>query len=272
MNSTSVWYDMGMRDSQFCGVNPCTFLNTAYRFFFELKTACRRSIVPGYSPSDSDKYFSITGKAIYQEYLAWNRGVGQNRFSYGNAPYGTPFPREKWDAPRPSWEDDTLSPKLADVLLEEPFSFPNQYAGQYFSSKTLDFSKQLYSLIQKMRFCIIPIECFHRDAGYLEWHEYWGNSGCVNNTISWRGKRRLKFQIPEYWRKEQTQCKIGVCARNITPEFKVPIDGSFWKGTEYTTPESADDVIGESEMRVYGVIDLSTHPDFRKYIDSYSQQ
>lgn len=271
MSSTSVWYDMGMRDGKFCGVNPCTFLNTAYRFFFELKTACRRSIAPGYSPSDSDKYFSFTGKAIYEEYLAWNRGVGQDRLSYGNAPYGTPFPREKWDAPRPSWEDDTLSPKLADVLQEEPFSFPNQYAGQFFSSKTLDFSKQLYSLIQKMRFCIIPIECFYRDPGSLKWHK-WSNYGYLNRTVSWGGKRRLKFQIPEYWRKEQTQCKIGVCARNITPEFKVPIDGSFWEGTEYTTPESADDVYGESEMRVYGVIDLSTHPDFRKYIDSYSQQ
>jgi hypothetical protein len=178
------------------------------------------------------------------------------------------LPKEVWDDPHPQWEEKTLHPELADILQEEPFS-PELTERNCTVYRGLEIPTQIYTLIQKMRYCIIPLECFFSNQ-WQDWTEWFYNTGCINQPqYYWNYNRRLKVIIPEYWRKENTQYKIGVYAKNTTPGDAVPVNGSFWKNAaEYTTPGIAS-TNGISDVRIYGAIDLSTHPDFKKYIDIY---
>ena len=267
MSNESAWYAMGMRDGNFCGVNPATFLNTAYRFFLTLKTSCRKAVTPEYRPSDAEESFSFNGLAKSREYLDWEYYSTKERFSYDRAPLGAPFAPEKWEDPHPLWDAEVLERTRDDVLGEESFTHgPHDTYTRGFIFD-LQFQKQLYKLIQKFRFSIIPLE-----VSYLgndgKWHEWFGNTGCVNLTCYWSSYKRWKVRIPEYFRKEQALCKIGVYAKNQSPGYRVPIDGSFWNESyEYTTPAVSS--TGWSTLRIYGAIDLSTHPDFKKYIDIF---
>ena len=73
-----------------------------------------------------------------------------------------------------------------------------------------------------------------------------------------------------YWQKEGTVCKIGINAKKgayiIYPP--PPVTGDLWKqGAYFKSAKYEGRSPQESDLMIYAVVDLASHPDFKKYFD-----
>lgn len=262
---------MGVRDGEFCGVDPGTFLNAAARFFLKLKHISRKSVLPGYKPDAKEEAFSFAGTARWKEYLDWDNEACQGKFLYKEAPMGVPLSQEIWESSGCTWTREVLAPPLASVLRETPVKKSNISKG-FLYSEHLAWQKQLLKLIGAMRYCIIPLSISYLNTDD-KWYEWFGGTGCINSTsFRWWSMKKLKIKLPDLLNKGGIEFKIGVCARNLTPEYPSPVEGTFWKTDDEYTISIAPDAYGSSELRIYGAADLSRHPEFKEYFDSDTEQ
>ena len=277
----SIWYEMGLRNGTFKGTVPAVFMNSAYRFFLDLKTRCRQSIVPGYTPSGKDVQFTFTGRDRQGRWhTPWTQDFYREFFTFGSVPMGTPVGKEFWESEKPVLTDEVLAPAEENILGEEIALAPSAYTGDLRLINDISWEKQRYLLIQKMRYCIIPLKILSRKKNYIsswtKWYEYLGNTGCVDRkSFYWGDHSQLHIKFPEYWTAGNTRCRIAVNARNLTSGYKVPVEGNFWcSGVEYITPPPPERDLwySSSQLRIYGVVDLASHPEWQKYFDTETNQ
>lgn len=265
MSRHSVWYDLGIRDGEFHGVDPTRFLNTAANFFIKLKHSCRKSIMPGYTANNKALSYSFAGLCRWHgsQQLDWSNPYCKDRFIYQRAPLGTPITPENLAAD-PIWDNNVTSPSLESILKEPRIT--REYAAGVRFYDELEWQKQLMKLIQAMRYCIIPIDVHYMLHDGI-WREWYHATGCVNNNVYWSDKKRMHVRIPEYWDHEGLRFKLGVWAKKASEGEGVPVEGAFWVNAKEYTIVVPPELYTNSLLRIYGVIDLSIHPDFREYFE-----
>ena len=269
----SVWYQMGMRDGAFRGTVPAAFMNNAYRFFLDLRDQCRKVLSPGYIPPESENKFSFNARDRYGRWRGYPDIIYRNMFTFQQVPMGSPLPEEVWNAPKPKWDKVNFTEE--EILNEEIIPF-GTFRGK--PADSTEWETQRYRLIQKMRYCLIPllIEVSTLDYQKREtWQDYHYNSGCVDQeTFHWDYWYRLKVKIPDYWSQKNVISKIGINAENLTSANNVPINGSRWmEQKSFTTAKNTGNSLwlGTSKLRIYGAVDLASHPDFAKYFHHTTQ-
>ena len=140
---------------------------------------------------------------------------------------------------------------------------------------------QRYKVIQQLRYITVPLDIRVevQNWGTSEW--YWvdwyseaGNSqyGCINKTVypyfDWIFLRKIEAKFADYWTQGNTVCKIGVFGEKPYDGYSIQIDGCFWvNDKEYSCTRSSGVENPEQKLRIYGAVDLSTHPDFAQYFD-----
>lgn len=275
---STIWHDMGIRDGKFLGVEPYVFLRECASFFYELDIACRKVKNPSYDPGYTLAQRSYYGHAKHRTPLTWNNSDCKSRFCYKEAPYGVPLAQDVWESPGTEWPKEVLAPSLESVIKEAPVELPlvnYYYPIGCMHTGNLDWQKQLLKLIRAMRYCIIPLTIsYQEDNG--KWFDMISPS--VNAAqFHWGLYRQIRIKIPEYWQGEESAAgetnsfKIGIYARNITPDYVdenniPPVTGMFWTtDKEYIINVTEENSSSLSELRIYGAVDLSKHPDFRKY-------
>ena len=282
---SSIWHEMGLRNGCFQGTVPAAFMNAAYRFFLDLKTQCRQSVVPGYRAPEKDEQFSFTGRnrngVWCDRQTFWNPGeFFREKFTFDKIPMGTPVTEEFWNTETPELTDEVLQVSEKKILGEEVIPSPAESKVTLMLLNDVSWEKQRYRLIQKMRYCIVPLKIIYRTKDYKykwsKWYEYLGNTGCIDKTsFDWSRYSQLRIQIPEYWAAETARCKICITARNNTPYYKVPVEGNILiNGNTCTTSQLPGEELwySNSQLRIYGLIDLATHPDWQKYFDIENTQ
>lgn len=269
----SVWYEMGMRSGLFKGTNPATFMNCAYRFFLDLRYQCRKSWDPSIVLPDYETKFVFNARD--KNWRDFTNNFYRRYFTYREVPMGTPIPEEVWNSDKPTWEKTSFTEE--EILGEKPIihpledlSKPGGGKGQF--SMTCDWESQRYRLIQKMRYCLVPIKIMVFEALYDKtWKNWYGNTGFLDRDgFGWEGYSRVRASFFDYWTQGNTVFKIGIFAENKTPGLKVPFNGGRWiSQKEFTSAKAPDDDpwLGISTLRIYGAVDLSTHPDYEKFFD-----
>ena len=273
--SESTWYRMGMREGVFRGTTPAVFMNELYKFFLNLRDQCRRDVYSTYVTPESEKNFNFTGRDKFGRWQGLGYDFYRSKFTYQPVPLGSPIPEELWTTENPEWKKTSFSEK--ELLNEEivPHELTISYNGGPYKSMSMQWEKQRYRVVQKMRYCIIPLKILTRDTWWdpsgERWYEWYGNTGCVDQgSFSWESYRQLKVSVPDFWTKEGTQYKIGVFAENNEPYTQAPVSGCRWfTQKELTTSQApaGSKWRGSSTLRIYGAVDLSTHPDYSKYFD-----
>ena len=269
----SVWYDMGIRDGNFTGVLPSRFLNAAYRFFFELYMRSHQSLEPEWKPWDFEKRDEFKFNGLRK----WDMDGDERRFllncfSFQSVPYGSPLSQTFWESSRPEWSYETLYPTEAALIGEEIAPNPVQ---QLDFKKCLQrvgnflWEKQRYKVINQMRFCTIPLQVRYRTKTYPEWTAY-SQINHINATIGWQNEIQFKITIPSYWCADSVDRKIGICAKTLSENLKTALEGCYWRKTDlFVTDTVPDRESGLSELRIYGAVDLATHPDFKHYFQNW---
>lgn len=276
---------MGIRDGRFQGTVPAAFMNGAYRFFLDLKTKCRQSVVPGYRAPERDEQFSFTGRnrnGLWCDRTSfWNpEEFFREKFTFDKVPMGTPVTEKFWNAETPVWTDEVLQPSEKTILGEEIIPSPAESPMRIMLLDDPSWERQRYRLIQKMRYCIVPLKIIYRTKDHKykwsKWYEYLGNTGCIDSKyFDWNQYSQLRIQIPKYWATETARCKICITAKNNTPYYKVPVEGNILiDGNACMTspPPDKETWYSNSQLRIYGLIDLATHPDWQKYFDIENTQ
>ena len=278
--SPGVWYDMGIREGKFRGVEPCTFLDTACHFFRMLREQLHKDLDPSYVTDLPESTFTFRGK---EKNTAWeNSGLRRWRyFSYtGNipgkltSPLGYPVPEKLWQSDAPQLEKVTFSEAEILGVPVIPHAFDNNLSAGGFLRTTLSWEKQRYALIQKMRYCIVPLKIHWYSDSDKEWYEYSGpgagERGFVNSDrFVWTGRKYLRLTFPDFWMEEGTICKIALSAEKISGD-KLPLEGARWLTSfPFTTQAPPEGEMWESasKLRIYGMADLSTHPGFASFFE-----
>lgn len=273
---------MGIRDGRFQGTVPAVFMNSAYRFFLDLKTKCHQSINSKYLPAEKDDKFSFTGR---NKNATWHdrqtffdpKQFFLEKFTFDKVPMGTPVTEKFWNAETPELTAEVLNPSEKTILGEteiipSPAENPMRIS---MPNDSLAWQSQRYRLIQKMRYCIVPLKIEYRTKNHRyewsSWYEYTYHTGYIeDDDFDWSRYSQLRIQIPEYWATATARCKICITAKKNVPGYKVPVEGNILiNGNTYTTPQPPDKEIWEnnSKLRICGLIDLVTHSDWQKYFD-----
>ena len=256
---------MGIRDGKFYGVEHFKFLDTADLFFREIKYLCKKV---SSSDAELDKTSFFMGKLKTKLVLDFNEGINNvgSRFRYEFPRTTVPLSDEVWESNGCNWGKEIISPKLEKVINETPVTLGDSYKANLFESD-LKFQKQLLKLIGAMRYCIIPLSISYQGSDD-KWHEWYGGTGYINSTsFRWWSVKKLKIRVPDVWKTGGTECKIGVYAKNLTPEYPAPVEGTFWKTDDEYTISIAPEAAGSSELRIYGAADLINHSEIGKYFE-----
>lgn len=258
---------MGMRDGAFALTDPAVFMDSVSNFFAELYYQSYLSVNPDYAfPSDEeDRYFSFD---LRDKFGVDNLGyIGYGRrltIRKNRVPFGTYIPEERWNASQPDAWAQTLYTE-EEILQEDLIPYPGDVRGfgGYPLRISLDpeWGEQRYRLIQKMRYCFIPLISPEMRVNFVN-----------DNELGWGGYRKITFRIPDYWRAGGTVHKIAVFIKDTYPDVfeETPPDACKWvTDGEFIIPARADGEVwkGKSQVRIFGCVDLSTHPDFAKYFD-----
>lgn len=277
----SVWTDIGMREGMFYGVVPEFFLRNAFSFFSLLRNQCRKSVDPDHAVPAWEKRMDFFARAKHH-------GTGRSRvdpyndywkyFTYffirpdvgSQAPIGAPIPEYLWCEP-PKWEKTNFTE--AEILGEsEIFRHPaDRGTAIPRTAPSLDWHKQRYRLIQKGRYCIVPITTNVKYDG--EWLNMTTSAGYINDEdFGWWYVRGLKFAFDDFWFQEGVDARIGIYNEHVGGAAVFPFQGAYWFPQKTVTliPEEDKRWDGYSILRAYGIIDLSTHPDFAEYFDTVS--
>jgi hypothetical protein len=264
---------MGIRDGKFRCVPQSSFLNAAYRFFFDLYVKSHRSVEPEWEPSNFEKKnaFRFNGIIKWAVRTDLERRV-YDEFSFKGAPFGSPLPKAYWAGDKPEWSYNILNPKEEDLIGEEiapPIYYKLFFEKFLLRSGEFLWEKQRYKLIEKMRFCTIPLDVQYRYRGETRWWPY-RTKHYINANLSWELEHRYKITVPPYWCANGIDYKIGIFAKKrSSSDTQVALDGCYWlKAPSFETNIIQNNVAGSSEVRIYGAVDLATHQDFAKYFDS----
>ena len=266
----SVWYDMGIRDGRFTGVRPSSFLNAAYRFFFDLYMRSRQSLEPEWKPLNFEKKNAFRFNGLRKWDLdGTERSLLLSGFSFQSVPFGSPLTQEYWGSDTPDWSYDTLYPAESALIGEEIVSHPIQqmdFKKCLRRSGEFLWERQRYKLIEKMRFCTIPLKVQRRSKGDSGWTEF-PQKHHINQNLSWENENQYKITVPSYWCAEGIGYKIGIFAKTLSaPGLKTAVEGCYWlPASSFVTPRITGTEAGFSEVRIYGAVDLATHPDFKHY-------
>ena len=284
----SVWSDMGLTGGRMNGVNPCVFLNNAYSFFYDL----RKNIWP----DDSSRWipqwdFSLRRKAGEREprnWIDWEFLGGYlsfNRYQGTYSPFFVPVRKVYWDT---LFSRDDIFNETEESLLGETI-VPCPYSATIMRTAIMDpaWPTQRYKIIQQMRYLTVPLEIRVKiydiySGGQIYWTDwysesFWQRGYSDTDEFKWCGKDhggrylQLEAKFPEYWRKGDTVCKISYEGGWYYPEVTLPpppINGRGWyDGRDYLTEEYTGQYSERGVVRLYGAVDLSTHPDYAEYFD-----
>lgn len=279
----SVWQEMGMRDGVFRGVTPEKFFREVFAFFSSLRNQCRKDLDPGYTKPSWESYMDFS---LREKHLGARRYSGDgyndywNYFTYfattprnGNkVPVGSPIPEELWLSEAPRWEKTLFSEE--ELLQEEIAPHPlDNTRGRGGFAATLDWHRQRYRLIQKMRYCMVPLKIACQDYHSREWYDLSG--GFIDSAeFGWDYVRSLRVTFPDYWQAPGTQVKIGIFSEKVYGT-RLPEQECCWQANPPWTTEPLPENQrwqGASLLRIYGVVDLSTHIDFSRYFDINSEK
>ncbi|MBR2372733.1 MAG: hypothetical protein IKA87_00720 [Lentisphaeria bacterium] len=280
----SVWSDMGLINGEMRGVDPCVFLNTAFRFFQDLQYRTRVSVDPDFEPPEichfdfsfdrMPKFFQSfpdAGKVFYPwQYFSYY-------YEYSNwhpqAARGFPIPEETWQNEKPDLNAAFLLGEKG-ILGEDII----EHNGTREPINDIPWALQRYRLIQKMRFVTVPLAIRVFDNSIEKWSDYRLYDGYFSRhpgridsrAFDWCLFPQIEAQIPEYWQKEGTVCKIGINAKKgayiIYPP--PPVTGDLWKqGAYFKSAKYEGRYPQESDLMIYAAVDLASHPDFKKYFD-----
>lgn len=246
----SVWRDMGfLADGSAFGVDPGTFLSTAYGFWALL----REKSFPAGPPSmllppfgfafrrksgDNANWWSLLG-----EYLSFPDGNGFQQFA-------RPVPVSVWET-APDWPT-TLFLLEPDILGEQvvpcPYSFP------FRDVMSPDWPEQRRKLIDLARYAVVPLAITIRRGAATSAAEY------ISYSFQWFENSAIEASFPAYWQ-QATSRKVGVFG-----EKDMPIAGNFWQDTAYSFSYTQADIRSQT-LWIYGAVDLATHPDFAEFYD-----
>ena len=272
----SVWYESGMRNGLFYGTVPAVFMNNLYQFFLNLRDQCRVEVSPGYVCPEHERKFYFNARDRFGHWLGYKPLIYRNMFTFTSwqVPLGTPCTAALWNAPKPNF--DKISFTESELLEEEeiyvhPVSLSPGSSG--WENKSTVWERQRYRLVQKMRYCFVPLHVRINvvESGKEVWRNYYGNTGCIDQAyFAWGAHRQVEIRFSDYWAQESVDYKMGICAESLSTFNDVPVEGSGWvKQKIFTTARapSGGSWQGVSALKVYGVVDLATHPDFSKYFD-----
>lgn len=274
----SIWYEMGMRDGVFRGTVPAAFMNAAYRFFLTLRDQCRMNVYDSYRPSASETAFVFNARDKFGNWRGFDYRMFRDKFTFQAPPLGSPIPEELWTTGRPEWTKISFSEEelLGEEIIPHPYNADNTGRAIGRLSMSMQWETQRYKLIQKMRWCIIPLKVSVRYSHYNDWwREWYGNRACIDYNFPWEIYPQIKVSFSDYWTQEDTVYKIGIYAKKLHPDYRTPIEGCYWvKDKTFTTPPWPPDQrwFGESSLRIYGAVDLSTHPDYQHYFDLIEEE
>ena len=278
----SVWSDMGAAGGRMNGVDPGTFLNAACAFFREIR---RRSWPDGRSRFP-EWDFSLRRKAGERELSTWNEWLLLGKylsFPTEIEELGRPIPEIYWNS-LPRWSD--IFTQNERTLLQEEI-LPCPYGETIIGPEIMDpaWPLQRLEVIRKMRYMTVPLNIRTREydesSGTCRWFDY---SGVYPNSVNredfrWNGQTnegqyvQVEAQIPEYWTRGDTVCRIGYQGGwkwSYQEEYSgpPPINGCAWvNGARYLSGAYAGPGSGPAVVRLFGAADLATHPDFSRYFD-----
>ena len=277
---------MGLFDGRMNGVNPCTFLNAAYGLSHDL----RQKMWP-------DRPILHTPEFDYTCHRKGTDGRGSQSFWprenwYYSFPYdelgwsqlGRPVPEEYWnDLPR--WSE--IYTYDEQMLIEEEI-IPTPYRQGGPSIADPAWPLQRHKVIQHMRYLSVPLDIrtkeYNGQIGVNEWKDYkdedhYYRDNCIDRdnfywATTW-GCVQVEARISEYWRQGNTVCKIGYEGRwkddwDQQHHPPAPLNGCAWSNgnyflsSEFNLPGYNH---GRCIVKLYGVVDLATHPDFEQYFD-----
>lgn len=273
----SVWSDMGIFDGRMNAVIPCVFLNTLYGFFQKI----REKTLPEYVHI-RDWDFSLLRKAGYWG-EEWRRIGDCLTFPTTGLNLGRPVPESYWNSV-PRWST-IMGLDEKTILGEDVIPWPYYAGGDIKRPAIMDPSwpLQRHKLVQKMRYISVPLKVrtlyYMYSSHSFVWTDYnWTYGSIDTDYFDWCGQdkageyRQVEAEIPEYWRQGNTVCKIGYEGGWYWPvqasEPPPPINGCAWhSGNRYLSAEYTEQYSFRGFVRLYGVADLSTHPDFTQYFD-----
>jgi hypothetical protein len=271
----SVWYEMGIRDGYMRGVNPGSFFSSVYSFFLSLYNPARATIWPELKPDEIESKFRFNARKKFSPfpyYVYQNTGI--EKYAWVGV---SQVKEEIWESAKP--DISQISDSESEILGEEIIEL-KQEQKTGFASAHLQWAKQRYRLIQKMRYCTIPakIELLQFSYYYFpDWEDWTYNNGYIDyDRINFRDVDRFRITVPEYWNQSGVKWKICVnAAKEKSPDqvtILPNISGNYWiTQSPYTSPARPDKEnpwTGTfAPLRVRCVVDLSTHPDFSKYFD-----
>ena len=269
---------MGMRDGVFRGTVPAAFMNAAYRFFLTLRDQCRMDVYDSYRPSASETAFVFNARDKFGNWRGFDYRMFRDKFTFQAPPLGSPIPEELWTTDRPEWTKISFSEEelLGEEIIPHPYNADNTGRAIGRRATSMQWELQRYRLIRKMRWCIIPLKVSVRYSHYNDWwREWYGNTGCMHYNFPWEIYPQLTVSVPDYWTREDTVYKIGIYAENIQPYTRSPLSGCRWiSQKEFTTAQAPSDArwLGETHLRIYGAVDLSTPPDFQHFFDPIEEE
>lgn len=283
----SVWSDMGVIGAEMRGVDPCTFLNTAYGFFKELRQQIRPEWDSFHLPDWDFARHRKAGDRGMRGGVYWpalERDLSFPSGYYGQL--GLPIPESYWNSV-PRWSE-ILTCDEARLIGEDILQSPYGYGAR---PAVMDpaWPVQRYKVIQKMRYITVPLNIRTKEWNWqynrVEWVDYRDPSGSdifahsINrDDFDWTAPGRggqyiqIEAQISEYWARENVVCKIGYEGgwrySGLDREQPPPINGSAWVGGDrFLSGEYTGSASWPGIVRLFGAVDLSTHPDFERYFD-----
>ena len=298
----SVWSDMGLVNARMYAVNPCTFMNTAYGFFRDLRLKLWPADDPNVPLYLPDYDFSLhrrcgdkggAGSAQWPE-LDDTKAPGyrnRNVLSFPDVPseyLGFPVPESYWNS-IPKWSEIfTYTEKM--LIGEDVMHSPYYEYGERPSRNDPAWPIQRYKVIQAMRYTTIPINIrvkdYDRYTDTATWHEWHPTFFPYNHSINdpnfpwavryeYGGYLQIEAEVPEYWTQGNTVCKIGYEGGWNGPGWEVdpPISGCVWNsGNRFLSSEYTGKISPRAIVRLYGAADLATHPDFEQYFDTNEKE
>ena len=282
---------MGLVNARMYAVDPCTFMNTAYGFFHDLRLALW--------PVDDTTWQSLH-LPDYDFALHRRCGdIGISGAAWPDLDSALSFPNEEdrlgWPVPENYWNS---IPKWSEIFTcneetligEEILHSPYYEYGARPGLNDPAWPIQRYKVMQKMRYITIPLNIRVKDyelwSDTATWHEWVIPNRIYNHSINstnfnwgargyYNGYLQIEAEVPEYWTRGNAVCKIGYEGgwHGGGYEAQPPISGCVWNsGNRFLSSEYTGSISPMATVRLFGAIDLSTHPDFAEYFDTNEEE
>ena len=277
---------MGLFDGRMNGVIPCAFLNAAYGFSHDLRKKLwpeRTNIqTPDFDYTAHRKGTDGSVLKYFWPHYNWYFSFPDDEYG----PLGRPVPEAYWNG-LPRWSE-ILTYDEQMLIGEEIIQNPYFLGPEKPDITDPSWPLQRYKVIQHLRYISVPLDIrtkeYNARLKIYEWKDYkYENHIYQDNSINrdrfyWHGRLgddwgyvQVEARISEYWRQGNTVCKIGYEGKWKEPAghtVPTPLDGCAWVNGNYLlSNEYTGNRSGDGIVKLYGVADLATHPDFEQYFD-----